>query len=84
MTWRAISVMPLYGPPRHPTHLYPRFMSNMASYDVASNICQAIGGGAAAAHRVSAAGRGLHSSTFRLNVNVFCGICWLHDFPPVC
>jgi len=30
-----------------------------------------------------APGRGLHSSTFRLNVSIFCGIRWLHDFPPV-
>jgi len=28
-------------------------------------------------------GRGLHSSTFRLNVSIFCGIRWVHDFPPV-
>ena len=28
-------------------------------------------------------GRGLHSSTFRLNVSTFCGIRWVHDFPPV-
>jgi hypothetical protein len=26
---------------------------------------------------------GLHSSAFRLNVSTFCGIRWLHDFPPV-
>jgi len=29
------------------------------------------------------AGRGLHSSTFRLNVSTFCGIRWMHDFPSV-
>jgi len=28
--------------------------------------------------------RGLHSSTFRLNVSTFCGIRWVHDYPPVC
>jgi hypothetical protein len=28
-------------------------------------------------------GRGLHSSTFRLNVSSLCGIRWVHDFPPV-
>ena len=28
-------------------------------------------------------GRGLHSSTFRLNVSTFCGIRWVHHFPPV-
>ena len=28
-------------------------------------------------------GRGLHSSTFRLNVSTFSGIRWVHDFPPV-
>jgi len=28
-------------------------------------------------------GRGLHSSTFRLNVSTFCWIRWVHDFPPV-
>ena len=26
-------------------------------------------------------GRGLHSSTIRLNVSTFCGIRWVHDFP---
>jgi hypothetical protein len=25
--------------------------------------------------------RGLPSSTFRLNVGIFCGIRWVHDFP---
>ena len=30
------------------------------------------------------AGRGLHSSTFRLNVSTFCGIRRVHDVPPVC
>ena len=30
-----------------------------------------------------AAGRGLHSSTFRLNVGTFWGIRWVHDYPPV-
>ena len=28
-------------------------------------------------------GRGSHSSTFRLNVSAFCGIRWVHGFPPV-
>jgi hypothetical protein len=28
-------------------------------------------------------GRGSHSSTFQLNVSPFCGIRWVHDFPPV-
>jgi len=28
-------------------------------------------------------GRVLHSSTIRLNVSTFCGIPWVHDFPPV-
>jgi hypothetical protein len=28
-------------------------------------------------------GRGLHSSTFQLNVSTFCGIRWVHVFPPV-
>jgi hypothetical protein len=28
-------------------------------------------------------GRGLHSSTFRLNLSTFCGIRWVHDFPLV-
>jgi hypothetical protein len=28
-------------------------------------------------------GRGLHSSTFRLNVSTFCFIRRVHDFPPV-
>ena len=28
-------------------------------------------------------GRGLHSSTFRLNVNSVCGVRRVHDFPPV-
>ena len=30
-----------------------------------------------------AAGRGLHSSTFRLKVSTFLGICWVHEFPPI-
>ena len=30
-----------------------------------------------------AGGRGLHSSTFQLNVSTFCGIRWVHGFPPV-
>jgi hypothetical protein len=34
--------------------------------------------------RAGAQGRGLHSSTFQLNVSTFCGIRWVHDFPPVC
>jgi len=29
------------------------------------------------------AGRGLHSSTIRLNLGTFCGIRWVHDFPRV-
>ena len=28
-------------------------------------------------------GRGLHSSTIRLNVSTFCGIRRVHDFPPL-
>ena len=28
-------------------------------------------------------GRGLHSSTFRLNSNTICWIRWVHYFPPV-
>jgi hypothetical protein len=28
-------------------------------------------------------GRGLHSSTFQLNVSTLCGIRWARDFPPV-
>jgi len=28
-------------------------------------------------------GRGLHSSTIRLNVSTFCGIRRVHEFPPV-
>ena len=28
-------------------------------------------------------GRGLHSSTVRLNLSTFCGISCVHDFPPV-
>jgi len=29
------------------------------------------------------AGAYSHRVTFRLNVSTFCGICWVHDFPPV-
>jgi hypothetical protein len=29
------------------------------------------------------AGRGLHLSTFRLNVRSFSGIRWVHVFPPI-
>jgi len=32
---------------------------------------------------VLAMGRGLHLSTIRLNVSTFCGIRWVHHFPPV-
>jgi len=39
------------------------------------------GAGAAAAGKVR--GRGLHSSTFRLNVSTFCGIRGVHGSPPV-
>ena len=28
-------------------------------------------------------GRGLHSSTIRLNVSKICGMRWVHDFTPV-
>jgi len=28
-------------------------------------------------------GRGLHLSTIRLNVGTFCGMRWVHNFPPV-
>ena len=28
-------------------------------------------------------GRGLHSSSSRLNVSTFCGTRWVRDFPPV-
>ena len=31
-----------YCSPRHPTHLNPRFLRYKVSYDVASNICQAL------------------------------------------
>jgi hypothetical protein len=38
----------------------------------------------AVADRIAnALGRGLHSSNFRLNVSTFCGIRWVHYFPPV-
>jgi len=30
-----------------------------------------------------AAGRGLNSSTFRINVSTFCEIRWAHGFPTV-
>jgi len=33
--------------------------------------------------RVPPRHRGLHSSTFRLNVNTFCWLRWVHDSPPV-
>jgi hypothetical protein len=43
--------------------------------------------GASAAARntfgITPHGRGLHSSTIRLTVSTFCGIRWVHDFPPV-
>ena len=37
---------------------------------------------AGAAGRDDAGGRGLHSSTFRLNISMFCGMRWLHEFSP--
>jgi hypothetical protein len=38
-----------------------------------------------AAHWIAATppSRGLHSSTFRLDVSTFCAIRWVHNFPPV-
>jgi hypothetical protein len=36
-----------------------------------------------AAMQVELGGRGLHSSTFRLNTSTFCGIRWVHEIPPV-
>jgi hypothetical protein len=50
------------------------------------SIGSAAGIGAAArvdpsVHKVD--GRGLHSSTFGLNVSMFCGIRWMHNFVPV-
>ena len=33
--------------------------------------------------RVHHGGRGLHSSTCRLNLSTCCGIRWVHDVPPV-
>jgi len=38
---------------------------------------------AAAAAALLLRGRGLHSSTIRRNISTFCGIRWVHDFPPV-
>ena len=37
----------------------------------------------AAADAVIVIGRGLKSSTIRLNVSTFYGMCWVHEFPPV-
>jgi hypothetical protein len=31
----------------------------------------------------AAAGRGLHSSAFQINVSTICGICLVHYFPPI-
>jgi hypothetical protein len=51
--------------------------------DVAGDICSSLGGGhsavgfhAGCAVGAAAAGRGLHSSTFQLNVSNFCPMCW--------
>jgi hypothetical protein len=33
--------------------------------------------------KITTEGMGLHSSTSRLNISIFCEIRWLHDFPPV-
>ena len=51
-------------------NLHPRFLSYVASDDVASNIHQSLRrGGTGAAPSVE--GRGLHSSTFQLNLSRF-------------
>jgi hypothetical protein len=34
-------------------------------------------------HPTPPSSRGLHTITFRLNVNIFCGIRLVHGFPPV-
>jgi len=70
-------------------------LNYVASYDVASNMCQALEGGQAVggtlwravpagANGGQGEGRGLHSFTSQLNVSTFCENCWVHDFPPVC
>jgi len=61
----------------------PRVLSHVASRDVASNIWQALGTGAYFGELALLTGRALHSCTFRVIVSTFCGIRWVHDFPPV-
>jgi hypothetical protein len=51
--------------------------------DGASNIRQTLPAGVHLQNHLEDAGRGLHSSTFRLNVSTFCWIRWVHDFHPV-
>ena len=84
MTWRAIAIWPyarvleesarVQGVAYDPTALFPGGGLN--------NIRPIFGRCGLEPHRWTS-GRGLHSSTFRLNVSTFCGIRWVHDFPPV-
>jgi len=69
MTWRAVSACRLIH-----RILNPHCLSWMASYDVASNIWQALDGGGdagAALQLQRHGGMGLHSSTFQLNMSRF-------------
>jgi hypothetical protein len=75
----AILVGPdTYRSPRHLTSDNPRFLSEKASYDVASNVCRTLDTGAGAdgraVHRLGIvdAGRGFHSPTSQLNLRRFC------------
>ena len=54
-----------------------------AHHDAGSVQAGARDAGAGRARDRAAGGRGLHSSTFRLNVSTFCGTRWAHEFPPV-
>jgi hypothetical protein len=63
MTWRAISARPVA---RHvsSTRVHPRSLSNVASDDVAGNICQALGVGAGAMRSDTGAGASATTTTF--------------------
>jgi hypothetical protein len=73
-TWQALCVCPSL---RNPAQTHVLFVD--ADIEFAPEMLERF---AASGHDV-VTGRGLHSSTFRLNASTFCGIRWVHDFPPV-
>jgi hypothetical protein len=65
----------------HPTDRVMRRKSS--STGVIGALLGGVDDSSAAAGTSVVLGRGLHSSTFWLNVSTICWIRWVHDFPPV-